>query len=1191
MRKKKTWQRRISLMLVLSLVLLMNGSVKAQKQVVGYAADFVWTKEEAGGLEVSADEGREAAETEIKENVHDADEEVRVFIIMQGESALEAGFSARGLGENEAAENFSEETQERQDTTIQRIQNALGEDVLKIRYQFSLLDNAVSAIVRYQDIEKIKAVRGVEDVYLVPESRLADTAVPATITAGEMVGSYQTWESGYTGLGQRIAIVDTGIDESHPSFDAGAFAYGREQTTKATGHSVSKEELLGVDDIAHVLGQLQVGAQGEKPSAETLFHNDKIAYAYNYVDGNLDVTHNSAKEHGTHVAGIVAANQYVPKDGSYQKQPEGVVGVAKDAQLLIMKAIGEDNTAYTDDYMAAIEDALFLDVDAVNLSLGTMNPGESAAFSGETYVNEILARLLGSDMVVSVSAGNNGAWADRSRYGLSRAQDVNMNTVGNPGSYTNVLTVASAVNAGYTGCGFQVQGRTYFYSDAEGKGTIPSMTTLDKSGKGTDYEYVFLESFGEMEDYKNIDVKGKIVFVSKGIISYAQKHENAQKAGAAALFIYNDEYGYVRMNLADSEAAIPCAMISWEDSWAIQAADSGVIRMLSKPIKNAAAAEGYRMSDFSSWGVSGDLTMKPEITAPGENIYATLSGGYGCMSGTSMAAPSIAGMSALVSEYIQRNKLTEKTGLSVRTLTQSLLMSTAVPMKEKDGEEYSPRKQGSGLANVQAATMTPVYLLTGEKNGNDGKVKAELGDDPNRRGVYEFDFSLHNMSEETQYYTLDASILTQQVTSTDRIEKSSHKLQPKVTFTSENRMLVYDLNGDGKVDEKDAKQLLRYVNGSIRLKQVSGRKEKYDFNQDGVINTVDVYRFLSELDKKHPAVDLQEQTLEVQNEAKVHVKVELSQSDRNYLDTHFTNGMYIDGFVYLDGAVPLSLPMLAFYGNWLDSSMFDPFDYLVWKNGGEETAALPYAMLEKTNYLQYYMAEDGREYCYASNMYLEDGDNRYLEQRNAFSNKSGDRISSIVYTLIRNAALVRTTITDDKTGEVYYESSQEHVQGSYYDTEQTKWSNMQYDTTLDWQGMDKAGRSLPEGTAVHITVTALPEYGMKNTTRTGLGTSFSIPIVIDNTEPELSGVEESQDGKIQIIFQDDRYTAAVKVYDSDKESLLKSYGVNQEVKGTPAKITIEDPGEQFYIKLIDYAGNAAFYQVDRRSNGGKHAER
>ena len=122
------------------------------------------------------------------------------------------------------------------------------------------------------------------------------------------------------------------------------------------------------------------------------------------------------------------------------------------------------------------------------------------------------------------------------------------------------------------------------------------------------------------------------------------------------------------------------------------------------------APGGYLPSSFSSWGVPGNLDLKPEITAPGGNIWSTLNNGtYGNMSGTSMSAPSVTGMAAVVAQYVKEQGLNRQEGLTVRALSQALLLSTAVPLVEEGNVEYSPRKQGSGLANVYAAvTSRPI---------------------------------------------------------------------------------------------------------------------------------------------------------------------------------------------------------------------------------------------------------------------------------------------------------------------------------------------------------------------------------------------------------------------------------------------------------------------------------------------------
>ena len=135
-------------------------------------------------------------------------------------------------------------------------------------------------------------------------------------------------------------------------------------------------------------------------------------------------------------------------NGKYQTQELGVVGVAPDAQLMIMRVFGVNGGAYTDDYMAAIEDAILLGADSVNLSLGSSNAGETA--SGEAYIDEIFDKIAESSTLVVISAGNAGSWADSSVYGANLTEDVSLDTVGSPGSYTNAFTVASATNSSYT---------------------------------------------------------------------------------------------------------------------------------------------------------------------------------------------------------------------------------------------------------------------------------------------------------------------------------------------------------------------------------------------------------------------------------------------------------------------------------------------------------------------------------------------------------------------------------------------------------------------------------------------------------------------------------------------------------------------------------------------------------------------
>ena len=182
-------------------------------------------------------------------------------------------------------------------------------------------------------------------------------------------------------------------------------------------------------------------------------------------------------------------------------------------------------------------------------------------------------------------------------------------------------------------------------------------------------------------------------------------------------------------------------------------------------IENARNGRGaYKMSDFSSWGVSPDMRLKPEVTAPGGNIYSSVpGGGYQYKSGTSMATPQITGVSAVVLERVQNDPLFSSMSARQKAdVVQNLIMGTAVPVADPNagsGAYYSPRKQGAGLVNVQAATTSSVYPTV---NGaaDSSRPKADLGD--GTKG-WHFDVTLHNLSGTAATYDLSAQALSENI--------------------------------------------------------------------------------------------------------------------------------------------------------------------------------------------------------------------------------------------------------------------------------------------------------------------------------------------------------------------------------------------------------------------------------------------
>ena len=172
-------------------------------------------------------------------------------------------------------------------------------------------------------------------------------------------------------------------------------------------------------------------------------------------------------------------------------------------------------------------------------------------------------------------------------------------------------------------------------------------------------------------------------------------------------------------------AAIPSAFIGKADGEAAAAllAAGGTVTLAASAdnVQIVTYPEAGLMSSFSSWGPTSTLSIKPEITAPGGNIYSTLPGNqYASMSGTSMACPEIAGASAVMIQYVKEQQLAE-TKADRAMLIQSLMMSTANPVAAENGLPASVRQQGAGLVNLKDAVSSGAVL-----RGADGSLPKHL---------------------------------------------------------------------------------------------------------------------------------------------------------------------------------------------------------------------------------------------------------------------------------------------------------------------------------------------------------------------------------------------------------------------------------------------------------------------------------
>ena len=258
---------------------------------------------------------------------------------------------------------------------------------------------------------------------------------------------------------------------------------------------------------------------------------------------------------------------------------------------------------------------------------------------------------------------------------------------------------------------------------------------------------------GDTADYQGLDVTGKIAVVMRGGLSFEQKQLNAASAGAAGCIIYNNRDGYL-LNMSVDNYKIPTVCISLANGQMMEAAQEKTLTV-SKTEKGSVA-----MSDFSSWGPLPSLSLKPEITAPGGSIYSSLPfAQYGYMSGTSMASPYLAGVSAAALQYVN-TLMPSASDTDKQLLVNRLLMSTADILYDENGVAYSPRKQGSGMVNLAEAVTTPAYLYV---RGQD-KTKIQLGDDADQLGVYKLSFVVKNLTGSALSYDVSTTVQTESTT-------------------------------------------------------------------------------------------------------------------------------------------------------------------------------------------------------------------------------------------------------------------------------------------------------------------------------------------------------------------------------------------------------------------------------------------
>jgi len=591
-------------------------------------------------------------------------------------------------------------------------------------------------------LEEIRGVAGVKAAFLEREGHVSDAAAvdaeggtrasqiegqdPANLSAQLMMRTDQVTQKGE---GKVIAIIDTGVDMTHQAFTP----------------ALTATPALSEDKVDELKAQLGEGKTG-------VYVNEKFPFAYDYADGDNDASPREGGSgfHGTHVAGIAAGNA------------DKIVGTAPDAQIIVGKVTRTEDDALLDSaLLAALDDMLILHPDVINLSLGWTAGMDNEA---DTVYATVYKKLQEAGITVNAAAGNafSTGYGNMSGKGLPYASNPDSSVIDEPATYPSVVAVASVENALIRNA-FTAAGKDIGYQRSRGMNG-EKVAYFSDLPAGT-YEYVDA-GFASEEDVAALTEKypdgltGKIALVSRGNMTYQKKVENLYDLHPAGVLVYNNVSvgSLIIMNLTTQD--VPAAFISQADGQAmLEAADHHLTMAEGQVLPQSSV---YEASEFSSWGVSPDLRLKPEIAAPGGNVFSAIpNGAYEQTSGTSMATPQMSGISAIVLQRVQSDPLFALMSAREKVdVVQNLIMGTARPLTDAaqdSGVLYSPRKQGSGLVDALAATTSSVYP-TVKGASEQSRPKADLGDGTTG---WHFDVTLHNLSDAEATYELGSQVLSE----------------------------------------------------------------------------------------------------------------------------------------------------------------------------------------------------------------------------------------------------------------------------------------------------------------------------------------------------------------------------------------------------------------------------------------------
>ncbi|WP_107842137.1 S8 family serine peptidase, partial [Metasolibacillus meyeri] len=559
-------------------------------------------------------------------------------------------------------------------------------------HTFDTVLNGFSAEVRASDLSKLLQIEGITlvepdvevhtaEVYpeVQPDSLLQPNGqVEAYMNVtNDFLGINRLWEKGYEGQGIKVAVLDTGIDVNHPDLQP-----------------IYKG---GKNFIPHN-PSLYKGPRADNDGSETKPEERPANVAVQNERGSLYAT-----SHGTHVAGTIAA---------IGANELGVKGIAPKVDLYSYRVLGAYGSGSTSGIVAAIEYAVYENMDIINLSLGG---GSNTEVDASSYAinNAMLAGVISV-----IATGNSGP---------------NRGTMGTPSTAPLGIAVGNStkpelqtdVSVGIT-VGNEVKSEKLTLI------TLTDNVTEQLTGK---FDLVNIPGFGRSGDFDGEDVAGKIALIARGEINFTEKVANAKAKGAKGVLIYNNAPGLpTSVYQGTSPSFIPGFGMS--QALGLELASKLESNQSVKVSFNIHTYLSYdKMNDSSSRGPSvPNFDIKPDVVAPGTNIlsavptYDLINGAvltpeqaYGQKTGTSMATPHIAGIAALIK---QANPTWTPFDIKVA------LSNTA---KVLDG--YDVFDQGAGRVNAYDAAFPSALAYVQDEALRDNQTNEIV---PNIKGTVTF---------------------------------------------------------------------------------------------------------------------------------------------------------------------------------------------------------------------------------------------------------------------------------------------------------------------------------------------------------------------------------------------------------------------------------------------------------------------